>query len=299
MEGEKKAKLLDLTPNEREWKIKIDPKRSNNYNKSVDEEEIKLELRLAPPGEIAWNSTNSTEEETPEQKPSLLSLSYSVNSSHNFSHGAKRDFTDAIKAKRQGYNARIGMELSLSTSVKTEEAKHNTARETSSKLHANSRNAPAPVVGWPPIRSFRKNIASSSKQSPEPQNHETEVKPVINHNKKGRFVKINMDGVPIGRKVNLTAFDGYEKLCNAIKLLFKDLRDAQNGNGEDEIFSHLLDGTGEYTLVYEDNEGDRVLASDVPWRMFVSMAKRLRVLKSAELSHLQLGANLRRKTTYC
>lgn len=28
----------------------------------------------------------------------------------------------------------------------------------------------------------------------------------------------------------------------------------------------LLDGSGEYTLVYEDNEGDRMLVGDVPWQ---------------------------------
>lgn len=28
----------------------------------------------------------------------------------------------------------------------------------------------------------------------------------------------------------------------------------------------LLDGSGEYTLVYEDNEGDRMLVGDVPWK---------------------------------
>lgn len=25
-------------------------------------------------------------------------------------------------------------------------------------------------------------------------------------------------------------------------------------------------GSGEYTLVYEDNEGDRILVGDVPWQ---------------------------------
>lgn len=30
-----------------------------------------------------------------------------------------------------------------------------------------------------------------------------------------------MDGVPIGRKVDLSAYDGYEKLCLAVKELFK------------------------------------------------------------------------------
>lgn len=27
----------------------------------------------------------------------------------------------------------------------------------------------------------------------------------------------------------------------------------------------LLDGSGEYTLVYEDDEGDQMLVGDVPW----------------------------------
>jgi auxin-responsive protein IAA len=48
-------------------------------------------------------------------------------------------------------------------------------------------------------------------------------------------------------------------------------RDASNAEraqqGADEkIFSQLLDGSGEYTLVYEDNEGDRMLVGDVPWK---------------------------------
>lgn len=35
---------------------------------------------------------------------------------------------------------------------------------------------------------------------------------------------------------------------------------------EEKAISGLLDGSGEYTLVYEDNEGDRMLVGDVPWQ---------------------------------
>ena len=28
----------------------------------------------------------------------------------------------------------------------------------------------------------------------------------------------------------------------------------------------LLSGNGEYTLTYEDNEGDKMLVGDVPWQ---------------------------------
>lgn len=39
----------------------------------------------------------------------------------------------------------------------------------------------------------------------------------------------------------------------------------EEGGGEKGI-GGLLDGSGEYTLVYEDNEGDRMLVGDVPWK---------------------------------
>ena len=40
----------------------------------------------------------------------------------------------------------------------------------------------------------------------------------------------------------------------------------QNKQEEEKPITGLLDGSGEYTLVYEDNEGDRVLVGDVPWQ---------------------------------
>ncbi|OVA12491.1 AUX/IAA protein [Macleaya cordata] len=171
------------------------------------------------------------------------------------------------------------------------------------------RTAPAPVVGWPPVRSFRKNLAnsSSSKPAPESQNgappKDNTVKP--ESCKKGLFVKINMDGVPIGRKVDLKAYDSYEKLSSAVDELFRGLLAAQRDSSADlncphveevNVITGLLDGTGEYTLVYEDNEGDRMLVGDVPWDMFASTVKRLRVLKSSELSALHLGNSKQGKT---
>lgn len=35
---------------------------------------------------------------------------------------------------------------------------------------------------------------------------------------------------------------------------------------DEKAIGGLLDGNGEYTLVYEDNEGDRMLVGDVPWQ---------------------------------
>ena len=40
----------------------------------------------------------------------------------------------------------------------------------------------------------------------------------------------------------------------------------QSKLGEEKAITGLLDGSGEYTLVYQDNEGDRMLVGDVPWQ---------------------------------
>ncbi|PON71363.1 AUX/IAA protein [Trema orientale] len=183
-----------------------------------------------------------------------------------------------------------------------------------------------PVVGWPPVRSFRKNVAKyssfsksaatnighyeySSEQKDQvaqddhdlvkaegnninsSDHHDDPIKPEDHH----KFVKINMEGVPIGRKVDLNAYDSYHKLSYAIDQLFRGLLAAQRDYSASERMEETEDAkavtNGECTLVYEDNEGDMMLVGDVPWQMFVSTAKRLRVLKTAELSTLKLSCN--------
>jgi auxin-responsive protein IAA len=153
---------------------------------------------------------------------------------------------------------------------------------------ANRGIASTKVVGWPPIRSFRKNLAGSLSNKRQSKDDESSGK------KKDLFVKVNMEGIPIGRKININAYDSYSKLSYAIDELFRALLAAQNDsssgdeeNKMEEAKGGSLAEGGEYTLVYEDNEGDRILVGDVPWQMFVTTVKRLRVLKSSTLQRNQ------------
>lgn len=106
--------------------------------------------------------------------------------------------------------------------------RENEVRVTSCYNYEN-RTAPGPVVGWPPVRSFRKNLATTSKLGSESPtglphkvaNERTQAAPELRG--KGLFVKINMDGVPIGRKVDLKAYNSYEKLSTAVDELFRGL----------------------------------------------------------------------------
>ncbi|OWM76517.1 hypothetical protein CDL15_Pgr005481 [Punica granatum] len=242
-------------------------------------EERKLELRLGPPGgEEFW----STKEH--EKKISSRGRDEALASSSYFSH-----MVPAQTSNNSLNNMNTGQKFSTASTAKA------SAPNVSQK-----RTAPAPVVGWPPIRSSRKNLSSSSTSNLKPPPKSQDVvsnkisgeKPAESTGK-GLFVKINMEGVPIGRKVDLKACNSYEKLASAVDELFRGLLAAQRHTShsgketkqeEEKPISGVLDGTGEYTLVYEDNEGDRILVGDVPWDMFVTTVKRLRVLKSSELS---------------
>ncbi|XWS16287.1 hypothetical protein CRYUN_Cryun34aG0072100 [Craigia yunnanensis] len=331
--GEACPRLLDLIPQEREWHVKREDERRLRSS-----EEKKLELRLGPPGEDNWSIKEATKNNSREKDESLLSLGYfssmksngkqtqkfpspedhpvgSIFSSpwakirqHNHQlHTKPPSFLQFPSTAPQSLPV-IAKESSESCCTKAVDFQNAEKKEFSPPVNtavapnsSQKRTAPGPVVGWPPIRSFRKNLASSSSSklaSESPSVVPPKVaneKPVAQPTGKSLFVKINMDGVPIGRKVDLKAYDSYDKLSTAVDELFRALlavqRDSSAGGivnkqEEQKVIMGVLDRSGEYTLVYEDNEGDRMLVGDVPWHMFVSTVKRLRVLKSSDLSAL-------------
>ncbi|XP_019448186.1 PREDICTED: auxin-responsive protein IAA26-like isoform X6 [Lupinus angustifolius] len=308
--NEVSPKLLDLISNEKEW----------NMNKSEGKcsDERKLELKLGPPSGEDWcedkmKNINNTSyfSNNGFQKQNLSSSSTSYHHQHKGNNKASSFLVmgnDASKAKVvELQNGAVDKKMFSSPSSANTAVLNNTSQK---------RNAPTPMVGWPPIRSFRKNLASSSTSKPplessqQQEQHDKVVgkKHVDNYGNggKGLFVKINMDGVPIGRKVDLNAYYSYENLSSSVDELFRDLLAAQRDSSaggvnkkkeEEKPIMGLLDGSGEYTLVYEDNEGDRMLVGDVPWQMFISTVKRLRVLKSTELSAFTFGSKQEKIST--
>lgn len=254
-------------------------------------EEKKLELRLGPPNGD-WSSSEKDE--------TFFPFSYISKDNHAQKFSSFLQLQSTAQKQSQMVQESSQTVCTKTADLQSTEKKKAFSQTATVHNSAQKRTAPAPVVGWPPVRSFRKNLASSSsvKSATETQNvvpNKSANKKPMEICQKGLFVKINMDGIPIGRKVDLKAYDSYDKLSSAVDQLFRGLLAAQNnpstgGNEKKEdgetAISGLLDGSGEYTLVYEDNEGDRMLVGDVPWHMFVSTVKRLRVLKSSDLSTL-------------
>ncbi|XP_057772758.1 auxin-responsive protein IAA17-like [Salvia miltiorrhiza] len=116
--------------------------------------------------------------------------------------------------------------------------------------------AKAQVVGWPPVRSYRKNMMKTCK-----------------------YVKVAVDGAPYLRKVDLQNYSSYQQLLAALEDMFTCLTIC-NVMNERKIMDSA-NGT-EYVPTYEDRDGDWMLVGDVPWKMFVESCKRVRLMKSSE-----------------
>ncbi|XP_058760059.1 auxin-responsive protein IAA5-like [Vicia villosa] len=102
------------------------------------------------------------------------------------------------------------------------------------------------LLGWPPV-SYRKKKHS--------YNEDQEVS--------SNYVKVKMEGVGIARKVNLTPHHSFQTLNQTLMHMFGKCDDDQQ----------------QYELVYQDKEGDWILAQDVPWRSFMECAQRLKLLQ--------------------
>ncbi|EEF44693.1 auxin-responsive protein IAA1 [Ricinus communis] len=118
----------------------------------------------------------------------------------------------------------------------------------------------AQVVGWPPVRAYRKNAMKSSK-----------------------FVKVAVDGAPYLRKVDLEMYNSYQQLLTALEDMFSCFT-IRNYLNERKIMDQV-NGV-EYVPTYEDKDGDWMMVGDVPWTMFVESCKRLRLMKSSEATGL-------------
>uniref|UniRef100_A0A1J3DCZ9 Auxin-responsive protein n=2 Tax=Noccaea caerulescens TaxID=107243 RepID=A0A1J3DCZ9_NOCCA len=153
------------------------------------------------------------------------------------------------------------------------------------------------VVGWPPIGSHRMNslvnnlamkAARAEEEGEEEGKKKAEPKDVsmkMNGKVQGLgFVKVNMDGVGIGRKVDMRGHSSYENLAQTLEGMFFGMTGTTSQEKVKPL--RLLDGSSEFVLTYEDKEGDWMLVGDVPWRMFMTSVKRLRIMRTSEAKGL-------------
>ncbi|XP_068473102.1 auxin-responsive protein IAA11-like isoform X2 [Phaseolus vulgaris] len=180
--------------------------------------------------------------------------------------------------------------------------------------------SPRQVVGWPPLGAYRMNNYNSHAKSPATEvfnstvdkraststgvrksadggsdSNNTVSKENVNL-RNSLFVKVKMDGIPIGRKVDLNVHGSYETLAQTLEEMFEESTTVlpnKGSNGEDHGtivggngHSKWLDGSSDFVLTYEDKEGDWMLVGDVPWWMFLNSVRRLRIMRTHEANGL-------------
>ncbi|KAG1330418.1 auxin-responsive protein IAA17 [Cocos nucifera] len=275
------------------------------------------ELRLGLPGS-----------ESPDRKEKVgLTLGLLPKS---FVSGAKRGFSDAIdeSAGKWGFSGGAGLEGESgkggvlfsprgdggvggqhsgqgsagkdAVAKATGQEKKAPAPAPAPASHGNDRGiapaAKAQVVGWPPIRSYRKNTMATN---PLKNKEDAEGKQGFGC----LYVKVSMDGAPYLRKVDLKTYNNYKELSSALGKMFSCFTIGQCGSHgipcrdglSESRLMDLLNGS-EYVLTYEDKDGDWMLVGDVPWEMFTDSCRRLRIMKGSDA--IGLGVVLAGKSMY-
>lgn len=204
---------------------------------------------------------------------------------------------------------------SCSSSLSRANVTAGTKRSADSVAAANG--ASSQVVGWPPIRSYRMNSLVNQAKLPATEEFSSLIGNSKNSNsvvgkgtnncsdknngsakENGRlrsslFVKVNLDGTPIGRKVDLSAHRCYETLAQTLEDMFHtststitSIRSSGEEHDKATRSSKMLDGSSDFVLTYEDKEGDWMLVGDVPWGMFINSVRRLKIMRTSEAKGL-------------
>lgn len=152
----------------------------------------------------------------------------------------------------------------------------------------NSSASKTEVVGWPPIRSFRKNSMATTTNNPK-TNDKVEGGGSGGGSYMCVYVKVSMDGAPYLRKVDLNTYAAYADLSAALESMFSCFTIGQYGYngvpGRDGLIlsgTRLKDSSEQCVLTYEDKDGDWMLVGDVPWHMFTNTCRRIRITKRSE-----------------
>ncbi|KAL7112320.1 hypothetical protein ACP275_05G144800 [Erythranthe tilingii] len=127
------------------------------------------------------------------------------------------------------------------------------------------------IVGWPPINSVRRELLHRNQQQQQQQQRVINyiIPGARNNNNKSMYVKVKMEGVPIGRKIDLSLYHSYQSLTHAFIHMFSKYTAYKLEENRDG---------GEYRILYQDKDGDWMLAGDVPWERFVESVRRVEII---------------------
>ncbi|CAN0840923.1 Auxin response factor 9 [Linum grandiflorum] len=106
----------------------------------------------------------------------------------------------------------------------------------------------------------------------EKKTDQSQVSPKSSLSTRSR-TKVQMQGVAVGRAVDLTTIKGYPQLISELESLF-------------DIQGHLQ-SRDKWEIVYTDDEGDMMLVGDDPWAEFCNMVRRIIICSSQDVKKMR------------
>ncbi|CAL1373628.1 unnamed protein product [Linum trigynum] len=148
-----------------------------------------------------------------------------------------------------------------------------TAEKTSEVQHAHSNLSPSDAEQ----KSISLGNEKNTEQSQVSPKDNTQSRQSCSMSTRSR-TKVQMQGVAVGRAVDLTMMKGYPQLISELESLF-DL------NGQ-------LQTRDKWEIVYTDDEGDMMLVGDDPWPEFCNMVRRIFICLSQDVKKMTPGSKL-------
>lgn len=87
--------------------------------------------------------------------------------------------------------------------------------------------------------------------------------------------KVQMQGIAVGRAVDLTALKGYDELISELEEMFE--------------IKGQLHPRNQWEIVFTDDEGDMMLMGDDPWQEFCDMVRRIFICSSQDVKKMSAG----------
>ncbi|XP_058087119.1 auxin-responsive protein IAA32-like [Magnolia sinica] len=152
----------------------------------------------------------------------------------------------------------IDLGLSLSTSLQQESFHHPSGRLLNPSEYGE-------LMAWPQLHPFLKSSDIGPPAIPEDDDDETQG---VQSKERWSYVKVNMEGVVIGRKVCIFDHANYSSLALELEEMFG----RHCGSG-----LRLLEAESAFSLFYKDRNENWRMVGDVPWKEFVDCVKRLKI----------------------
>ncbi|KHN04711.1 Auxin response factor 9 [Glycine soja] len=125
------------------------------------------------------------------------------------------------------------------------------------------------------------HVSDISKASKEWNQEQLQLSPKETQSKQvcsRSCTKVQMQGVAVGRAVDLTTLDGYDQLVDELEKMFDIKGQLQLRN--------------KWEIVFTDDEGDMMLVGDDPWLEFCKMVRRIFIYSSQDVHKLSSGSKL-------